>query len=133
MAGNLMAIPVTGSSIEEATYIWIRTDWLDNLGLEAPRTIDDLLKISKASTTKDPDQNGEDDTYGLMLSNYLWDPIADMEGFMAGFDAFPRLWVEDESGKLVFGGIQPEVKAALQELQKMYKNGEIENEFYYKN
>ena len=133
MAGNLMAIPVTGSSIEEATYIWIRTDWLDSLGLEAPRTIDDLLKISKAFTTKDPDQNGEDDTYGLMLSNYLWDPIADMEGFMAGFDAFPRLWVEDESGKLVFGGIQPEVKAALQELQKMYKNGEIENEFYYKN
>src|SRR5690606_40530230 len=82
MAGNLMAIPVTGSSIEEATYIWIRTDWLDNLGLEAPRTIDDLLKISKAFTTKDPDQNGEDDTYGLMLSNYLWDPIADMEGFI---------------------------------------------------
>src|SRR5690606_20546390 len=54
MAGNLMAIPVTGSSIEEATYIWIRTDWLDNLGVEAPKTIDDLLKISKAFSTEDP-------------------------------------------------------------------------------
>lgn len=131
--GKLMAIPVTSSSIENATYLWVRTDWLDNLELDPPKTMNDLREISRAFTNQDPDKNGLDDTYGLALTNYLWDPILDVKGFMAGFEAFPKLWIEDSSGNLVFGGIQPEVKEALQILQDMYKKGEIDNEFSLKN
>ena len=130
--GKLMAIPETNSSIERAMFIWIRTDWLDQLGLKPPQTMDDLLTISKAFTEMDPDQNGLRDTYGLALTKYLWDPIMGVTGFMAGYEAYPRIWIKDKSGNLVYGGIQPEVKTALKVLQDMYNTGQIDKEFGYK-
>ena len=42
----------------------IRKDWLDNLGLEVPTTIDELLEVARAFTFNDPDGNGRNDTYG---------------------------------------------------------------------
>jgi len=131
--GKLMAIPQNDSLIDKATVIWIRTDWLDHLGLEPPQTMNDLLAISKAFTDGDPDRNGKDDTYGLAVTNYLWDQVAGITGFMAGYDAYPELWIENDAGKLVYGGIQPEVKAALAQLQEMYKQGQLDREFAIKN
>jgi len=131
--GKLMGIPETDSSIEGATYLWIRTDWLDRLGLQPPRTMDDLLTISEAFTEMDPDMNGEKDTFGLAVTYHLWDPVMGVTGFMAGYNAFPKLWLEDKSGKLVYGGIQPEVKNALKALQDMYQKGQIDSEFAFKN
>ncbi|WP_364153359.1 extracellular solute-binding protein [Paenibacillus sp. LPE1-1-1.1] len=130
--GKLMGIPETGSSIEGAQYIWIRTDWLDQLGIKPPQTMDDVLAISKAFTEKDPDQNGDNDTFGLAITQYLWDPVMGITAFMAGYNAFPNIWIEDDSGKLAYGGIQPEVKEALKVLQVMYRKGQIDSEFGFK-
>lgn len=127
--GKLMAIPQLESSMERAMYLWIRTDWLDRLGLQPPKTMADVLAISKAFTENDPDGNGKKDTFGLGLTKALWGGAMGLEGFMAGYNAYPNIWVEDASGKLVFGSIQPEVKKALQVLQNMAKNGEIDPEF----
>lgn len=131
--GKLMGIPLTDASIERAVFLWIRTDWLERLGLQAPKTMDDVLMISKAFTEMDPDQNGLQDTYGLAATNYLWDPVMGLGGFMAGYGAYPNIWLEDGHGKLVYGGIQPEVKEALKALQEMYRNHEIDSEFIFKN
>lgn len=130
---KLMGIPETDSSIEKAMFLWIRTDWLDRLELLPPQTMDDVLAISKAFTEQDPDGNGQQDTYGIAATQYLWDPVMGLTGFMAGYGAYPNIWLEDESGKLVYGGIQPEVKQALKALQDMYRNHEIESEFIFKN
>ncbi|MDQ1914919.1 extracellular solute-binding protein [Paenibacillus sp. GD4] len=127
--GKLMAIPQLEASIERAMFIWIRTDWLQKLGLQPPKTMADVLAISKAFTEQDPDGNGKKDTYGLAITKTLWGGAMGLEGFMAGYNAYPNMWVEDASGKLVYGGIQPEVKKALQALQNMSKNGEIDKEF----
>lgn len=127
--GKLMAIPQTGSLIEQAQFVWIRTDWLDKLGLHPPKTIDDVLTISKAFTEQDPDGNHKRDTYGLAITKDLWGGAMGLEGFMAGYGAYPNIWLEESSGKLVYGSVQPEMKAALQVLQAMYKNGELDQEF----
>jgi putative aldouronate transport system substrate-binding protein len=127
--GKLMAIPQLEASIERAMFIWIRTDWLQKLGLQPPKTMADVLAISKAFTEQDPDGNGKKDTYGLAITKTLWGGAMGLEGFMAGYNAHPNMWLEDASGKLVYGGLQPEVKKALQALQSMTKNGEIDKEF----
>ncbi|KYG27076.1 ABC transporter substrate-binding protein [Alkalihalobacillus trypoxylicola] len=132
MDQKLMGIPVLESSVEAVQYIWIRTDWLEQLGMSPPETMDDLLEISKAFTFEDPDQNGVDDTYGLAVTQYIWDPAMGLSGFMAGFNSYPNLWLENEEGKLVYGGIQSEVKDALLALQTMYQSGEIDEEFMFK-
>lgn len=130
--GKLMGIPETNSSIDGAQFLWIRTDWLDRLGMKPPQTMDDVLAISKAFTDKDPDQNRENDTFGLAITQYLWDPVMGLTAFMAGYNAFPKIWIKDDSGKLEYGGIQPEVKTALKTLQDMYRKGQIDSEFGYK-
>ncbi|KAA9089634.1 extracellular solute-binding protein [Microbacterium radiodurans] len=48
----------------------IRKDWLENLGLEAPETTEDLYAVAKAFTEQDPDGNGADDTYGLIIPKW---------------------------------------------------------------
>ena len=131
--GKLMGIPETDSSIEKAMFIWIRTDWLERLNMKPPQTMNDLLAISKAFTHSDPDGNGENDTYGLAVTYYLWDPIMSVTGFMAGYGAYPGMWLQDDTGKLVYGGIQPEVKQALKVLQDMYRNGQLDSDFAFKN
>ena len=130
--GKLMGIPQIDSSIDKASLIWIRTDWLEALGLQFPQTMEDVIEIAKAFTEQDPDQNGVDDTYGLAATHYLWDPVAGLEGFMAGYDAYPQLWLEDEDGRLVYGGIQPEVKVALAKLQELYREGILDPSFAFK-
>ncbi len=47
----------------------IRTDWLENLGMEMPTTIDELHDILYAFTYNDPDGNGIDDTIGVSMSD----------------------------------------------------------------
>lgn len=130
--GKLMGIPEPNDAIERAEFIWIRMDWLEHLDLHPPQTMDELLHIVKAFTENDPDHNNKNDTYGFALTKYLWDPVMGLTGFMAGYNAFPKMWIEDDSGQLVYGGVQPEVKEALEVLQTMYKDGQIEEEFVFK-
>lgn len=51
--------------LTEGEVMIIRQDWLDNLGLEAPTTIDEFEEVIRAFTEDDPDGNGEKDTYGF--------------------------------------------------------------------
>ncbi len=127
--GKLMAIPQVEPSIERSMFLWIRTDWLEKLSLQPPKTMADVVAISKAFAEKDPDGNGKKDTFGLGMTKGLWGGSNGLEGFMAGYQAYPNIWVEGADGKLVFGSIQPEVKKALQELQNMMKAGHIDKEF----
>lgn len=127
--GKLMAIPNVDSSAESTQYLWLRADWLRNLGLEPPKTMEDLINISKAFTTQDPDRNGEDDTYGLAITKDLYSGCMGLEGFFAGYHAHPNFWKLDDSGKVVYGSVQPEMKAALQQLADWYAAGEIDQEF----
>jgi len=48
----------------------IRADWLKNLGLSVPTTTDELYQVAKAFTENDPDGNGKNDTYGLIIPKW---------------------------------------------------------------
>lgn len=131
--GRLMGIPETSGSVEQAMFIWLRTDWLEALDLQPPTTMQELLAISEAFTEMDPDGSGANDTYGLGIASHIWDPVAGLVGFMAGYDAYPNIWIDDGDGRLVYGGIQPQVKEALAVLRQMYLDGQIDSEFGLKN
>ncbi|MBP1991075.1 extracellular solute-binding protein [Paenibacillus eucommiae] len=127
--GKLMALPFTGVSKENAPMVWVREDWMKKLNLPEPKTMDDLLAISEAFTTQDPDDNGKNDTFGLGVDMNL----EYVSGFMNGFHAYRDIWVQDQNGGLVYGSIQPEMKTVLGKLQDMYKTGQIDKEFGVKN
>jgi putative aldouronate transport system substrate-binding protein len=52
------------------TSVMVRADWLENLGLDMPETTEDLYNVAKAFTEQDPDGNGQDDTYGLIIPQW---------------------------------------------------------------
>jgi putative aldouronate transport system substrate-binding protein len=62
--GAMYALPDPGQMAQTDGMV-IRQDWLDKLGLAAPKTIDEFLTVAKAFTNDDPDGNGKKDTYGL--------------------------------------------------------------------
>ena len=63
LKGAYQAIPFSA----QANLLLIRSDWLAKVGLQAPKTWDDLTKIAQAFTTGDPDGDGKADTYGLAV------------------------------------------------------------------
>lgn len=128
--GKLRALPNTGGDIDAVPLLWVRMDWLNSLNLPEPKTMQDVLKISEAFTTQDPDKNGKNDTFGIASLKDLWGGFAGLEGFFNSYHAYPNnMWLKDSSGKLVYGSIQPEMKAALAKLQELYKAGQLDKEF----
>ncbi len=80
--------------------VMFRQDWMDKLGLQPPKTVEDLYNIAKAFTERDPDGNGKNDTWGITIpkwgalgTNSPYDIIE--EWFGAG-----NRWTERD-GKLV--------------------------------
>lgn len=130
--GKLMGIPVPTPAMDQSQILWIREDWRKKLNLPEPKTMDDVLAISEAFTTRDPDGNGVDDTFGLALYKDMFSNNGSILGFFNSYHAYRKIWVKDKSGQLVFSSIQPEVKAALTKLAELYKKGEIDKEFSVK-
>ena len=126
--GKLWGIPLTDASVTSASVLWIRQDWMDKLGIAPPTTMEEVLEISRRFTEEDPDGNGEDDTIGLAVGKSLWGGIAGLQGFFNGYHAYPAIWYEQDNA-LVYGSVQPEMRSALLELQKMYADGQIDREF----
>jgi len=127
--GKLMGIPqYAGDPRDSALSIYIRTDWLDKVGLPEPKSLDDLIKIAEAFVKNDPDNDGKADTYGLGLLP-IYAGGGSFTGFLNGYHAYPGIWIPDGAGKLVYSSNLPEMKTALERLQQMYKDGLLDKEF----
>lgn len=128
--GAMYGIPVTGGSVDTVDLMWIRTDWLDELGLEVPETMDEFMEMVDAFVNADFDGNGENDTVGMGISGTsLWGGgYGSLKGFFNAYGAYPTIWIEKD-GKLEYGGIQEECRDALTALHEMYEKGYLDVEF----
>ncbi|QNK57290.1 extracellular solute-binding protein [Paenibacillus sp. PAMC21692] len=130
--GKLMGIPSSYNPYQYQ-YLYVRTDWLKELNLPEPKTMDDIMAIAEAFKTKNP--GGAKTPYGLSVSKnpFSMDTgVTGLRAFLNGYHAYENLWIEDGNGGLVNSDIQPEVKQALAALQDMFKKGLIDPEFAVK-
>jgi putative aldouronate transport system substrate-binding protein len=122
--GKIYGIPFNGGG---GTVTYIRKDWLDNLGMAMPTSLDELIEVAKAFTFEDPDGNGKDDTIGYTSKasgNNL-----DVYYFATMFQgAFPDFTQKD--GKWVDGFSQPEMKEAIERIRKGYNEGWVDPEIF---
>jgi putative aldouronate transport system substrate-binding protein len=131
--GKLMAIPKTDAPYVNAQMLFVRKDWLKNLDLPEPKTMDDVFRIAEAFTTMDPDGNNKNDTIGISVQkNFNTGGDQSLLGIFNGYHAYPGTWIKKTSGDVEYGGIQPEVKTALLQLQNMFKAGQLDKEFIVK-
>jgi putative aldouronate transport system substrate-binding protein len=133
--GRLMAIPETSIS-SGPSLIWLRKDWMDILGLEEPKTLDDAIDIVRAFIEKDPGGNGKGNTVGLVCdeeltgdTGYSYEYQLDM--IFASCGAYPKQWIERD-GEIVYGSVQPEVRMALLKIHGLYEEGVLDNHFLFR-
>ncbi|HBP39004.1 MAG TPA: hypothetical protein DD640_09760, partial [Clostridiales bacterium] len=125
--GKLYGIPTP--SLSDSTFA-IRQDWLDNLSLEMPKTLDDLYAVLKAFKEDDPDGNGSDDTYGLCAEDTLNTINFVFRSFGCNVTPIPaEIWVLDANGKLTSSLLVPGMKEAIVYITKLYRDGILDQEW----
>ena len=124
------ALPRYNATGEAAIGAAIRADWLKNLNLPVPATLEELEKTFYAFVNDDPDGNQQKDTYALSaggksgaMGRYMFQSIFGI------FHVNPLFWKKTEDGKLAYGLTTPEAKEALKLLSKWYRDGLIDPEF----
>ena len=131
--GTLYCIPVGNAQRIPSQYLWIRKDWLTKLGLETPKTFDDVVAIAREFKNNDPDGNGENDTWGLGLCNEMSDysGFGTAEGVLNAFGGslLQQIWVADENGNLVYMPTSQGTRDGLEALASMFQEGLINEEF----
>ncbi len=130
--GKLLGIP-SGNLGYGQDLLWLRKDWLDNLGLDIPETIEDLEKVLTAFVHDDPDGNGVNDTVGLAVD--ATQPVQEfghiygLEPIFYSFGAYPKQWMQNENNEVYYGSIGEAMKGALGLLQDWYQKGLIDTQF----
>jgi putative aldouronate transport system substrate-binding protein len=104
--------------------IVFRKEWLDNLGMQPPQTIEEFYGMLKAFTLQDPDKNGSNDTYGMVVTKY-----AGPFDIMQTWFGVPNKWGFDASGKLIAAHMTPEYMEALRFFKKLYDEKLINPDF----
>jgi putative aldouronate transport system substrate-binding protein len=105
----------------------IRKDWLDKVGLPMPKTQDEYVKVLEAFRDKDPNGNGQKDeipTGGREQAAWM-DHLFAMYGVAmnegkADWDIY--------DGQLTYSAVTPNMKAALEFIAKLYKDGLLDKE-----
>lgn len=132
-SGRLYGLPNVAIEADAPTYVWVRQDWLDRLGLEAPRDLEDIAAIAKAFRSSDPDEDGLANTPGIPVDRSLVyaGKVGNngLNGVFAAFGAFPKRWIAGQDGQPVYGSVQPEAKKALALLAQWYREGILDTQF----
>ena len=128
--GQLVAIPETNIA-EGPSLLWLRQDWLEELGLDEPKTLDDVEYIISKFIEADSNRVGLVTNASLCgesgySSQYLTDIV------FANFGAYPKHWLEREDGTIVYGSVQPEAKEALSYLNSWYNKGILDKDFLFR-
>lgn len=128
VGGKIYGYP---KEIGDGPVTYIRTDWLNNLGMKPPKTWDEYYKLLRAFTFNDPDKNGKNDTYGMTAPGPTGDNVI---SFANNYyrdiyqDANPEF--EKVNGKWIDGFSQPQMKPALERFRKVYQEKLIDPEIF---
>jgi putative aldouronate transport system substrate-binding protein len=129
--GEMYAVPcsddLAGGS-DGIPILLFRQDWLDKLGLKAPTTKQEFLAVCDAFVNRDPDGNGQKDTWAFAVGNNLDFAFTNISNV---FGHYPNKW-DVYDGKLAWNDIQPSVLKPLDFLRDMYKKGYIDPQFAVK-
>ncbi|MEC6747981.1 extracellular solute-binding protein [Marinilactibacillus sp. XAAS-LB27] len=103
----------------------LRRDWLENLGMEEPTTVEELFEVARAFTEDDPNGSGQNDTTGFM-------DRADLKygafKTLATYHGVPNEWKE-ENGAFTPQFDTPEYIEAMDYMRALYAGGMINQDF----
>ena len=111
-----------GYNVDNLGYI--RQDWLDQLGLPMPTTLDELTETIRAFNEAGLCQYGINACQNLVTWYQSLDPI------FGAFGTMPGRWLANDDGTLRYGSIDPQVKDALGVIRGWYEEGLMDPDFF---
>lgn len=121
--GRLMAIGNVAPGMDSVPLIWLRKDWLEAVGLEAPSTWDEVVNVASAFISQNPSGKV---TTGIAASNDYYQPGGGsyhLNALFTYFGAYPEQWVADKDGQTVYGSVTEETKTALAAIRELIASG----------
>jgi len=112
---------------------WMKKEWLDNLSLQEPTTLDDFYNVLKAIKEKDPNKNGKADEIGWG-SGYGADGLINFLKGSFGLgthgSTHPYVDTDPNGGSLRFIPTDTRYKEMLEYAHKLYKDGLLDSELF---
>jgi putative aldouronate transport system substrate-binding protein len=136
--GRKMAYPSIAQAGQDEQLLWIRLDWLDKVGMDAPTTLDAMEEVAEAFVTNDLGAGPQGTTQGVMASKNLQSWYGGLGAVFGGFGVLPSWYTTvstftpDGQGGLAFSGILPAMKDALAFVRRWYEKRIIAPDFYTK-
>jgi len=127
--GNMYYVPYLPDGKYGRAY-WIRTDWLEKLGLEVPQTVEEFEAALRAFKTQDPNGNGLADEVPYFARQWpelirlvtLWD------GRSSGSDTYHDFYVDDGTLRHPYAG--EGYRDGISNLARWYAEGLIDAEIF---
>lgn len=109
----------------------IRTDWLENLGLEMPTNLEEFAAVMHAFTYDDPDGNGIDDTigYSFSLSTMLGNGYRSCANIFGAFGIPKGYNIILEDGSVTSWAKHPKFLDAIKYIKSLIDDGVCEPDY----
>ncbi len=124
---KLMAMPSISPGADGVPLLFVRGDWMEEQGLQEPKTLDDIVNIIKTF------QDAYDLEEGLVVSQKIASKSGNntygLDALFALYGCYPKHWVTDADGNLVYGSNMPETKEALTAIKGLLDDGIISPSF----
>lgn len=128
--GKRMGLPVLDFAYNHDYVLWIRQDWLDKLGMSAPKTMDELEQVMEAFKYQNPSGLAPDKvtplSIGFKTSMSTW--MGDPSWIFGAYGTLPQQWNVAEDGSLEYGSVHPGMKQGLAKLNEWMDKGYIPKE-----
>jgi putative aldouronate transport system substrate-binding protein len=103
--------------------VMLRKDWLENVGMQTPKTLDEFYNVLKAFVNNDPDKNGKADTIGMAESQ-----VSGSWRSMLVWHGGPADW-EIKDGKASPAHLSPAYMETMKFYKKLYSEKLINLDF----
>ena len=133
--GKIYSLPTITNQYTAAQRLYIRQDWLDIVGMEAPTTMEEMYAVGKAfadNKAKIAAATGVDAKKLVpfaITKDLTWSGTYSVEGFLNCYGTSMNAYFEGDDGELYFSNTSPEMKAALTMLRDMYSANILDKGF----
>ncbi len=130
---KVFGLPIVGETLDSRFILWIRDDWMKNVGLDPkkdmPKTMDQLFDIARKFVNNDPDKNGTKDTYGIALCKELQYGNMSINAFLGAYGGYPGVYQKDKDNNFSYLGVSNGMKDGLKILNNLYKESIFKQDF----
>lgn len=125
--GKLYGVPIF-RNMGRVSLVY-RKDWLDAQGWTLPVTLEDWYRVIRAGTVDDPDGNGKQDTYGMMLDKNYNQGTASTLSRLAVAQGAPNKWGVDREGNFIPEFVSAEYLETMRLFRRLYAEKLINPDF----